>query len=81
MKPTALLVAALFALMLVLYLGREGFQPEFLDKTQVKRTVALEESSLAQTTNHMTPAPFDIGPLRGLQTPFQVNQYKSYIPV
>ena len=81
MKPTTVLVVALFALMLVLYLGREGFQPEFLDKTQVQRTVALETSSHAQTTNHMRAAPADLGPVHGLQTPFQVNQYKSFVPV
>jgi hypothetical protein len=81
MKPTTLLVVALFVLMLVLYLGRERFQPEFLDKSQVRKTVAVEHSSYAQQTNHMDPASVDIGPIRGLQTPFQVNQYNSFVPV
>jgi hypothetical protein len=81
MKPTTLLVVALFVVMLVLYLGRERFQPEFLDKSQVDRTVATETSSYEQLTNHMNPAPVQIGPLNGVQTPFQVNQYKSYVPV
>jgi hypothetical protein len=81
MKPTTLLVVALFVLMAVIYFGRERFQPEFLDKSQVDRTVATETSSYEQYTNHMNPAPVSIGPLHGMQTPFQVNQYKSYIPV
>jgi hypothetical protein len=81
MKPTTLLVVALFVLMLVLYLGRERFQPEFLDKRQVQRTVATENSSYEQMTNHMNPSPVSIGPIQGMQTPFQVNQYKSFVPV
>jgi hypothetical protein len=31
-------------------------------------------------TNHMNPSPVAIGPVQGMQTPFQVNQYKAYIP-
>lgn len=81
MKPTTLLVVALFVLMAVLYFGREGFQPEFLDKRQVQKTVATEHSSYEQMTNHMSPSPVSIGPIQGMQTPFQVNQYKSFVPV
>jgi hypothetical protein len=81
MKPTTLLVVALFVLIAVLYLGRERFQPEFLDKRQVQRTVATENSSYEQMTNHMNPSPVSIGPVQGMQSPFQVNQYKSYVPV
>ena len=81
MNPTTLLVIALFVLMLVLYLGRERFQPEFLDKRQVGNTVAREHSSFEQYTNHMDPAPVQMGPIGGMQTPFQVNQYKSFVPV
>jgi hypothetical protein len=79
MKPTALLVGALLVLAVVLYLGRERFQPEFLDKRQVQTTVAREHSSYEQMTNHMDPAPVAMGPIQGMQTPFQVNQYKAYI--
>lgn len=79
MKPTALLVGALLVLAVVLYLGRERFQPEFLDKRQVQTTVARENSSYEQMTNHMDPAPVAMGPIQGMQTPFQVNQYKAYI--
>jgi len=72
---------ALFAALVVLYFAipREKFQPEFLDKTQVDKTVSTENSSYAQQTNHMTPAPYSMGPVQGFQTPFQVNQYKAYL--
>jgi hypothetical protein len=79
MNPTVLLVVALVALIFVLYGMRERFQPEFLDKRQVQTTVAHENSSYAQSTNHMEPGPVAMAPLQGLQTPFQVNQYKAYI--
>jgi hypothetical protein len=80
MKPTTLLVVALFVLMVVLYLGRERFQPEFLDKRQIRRTVSTEHSSYEQMTNHMDPASVALGSPAGMQTPFQVNQYKAYLP-
>jgi hypothetical protein len=79
MNPTLWLVVGLFALMAVLYFTRERFQPEFLDKRQVARTVATEKSHYEQYTNHMTPAPAIMGPIAGMQSPFQVNQYKAYI--
>lgn len=79
MKPTTLLLAGLAVLALVLYLGRERFQPEFLDKSQVQTTVARENSSYAQQTNHMDPAPVAMGPVQGMETPFQVNQYRAYV--
>jgi hypothetical protein len=58
---------------------QEKFQPEFLDKTQVRKTVATEDSSYAQRTNHVNPAPYAMGPIQGMETPFQVNQYRSYV--
>lgn len=70
--------------LLVLYLAmrvtvQEKFQPEFLDKTQVRKTVAVEDSSYAQRTNHIDPAPYSMAPVQGVETPFQVNQYRAYI--
>jgi hypothetical protein len=63
----------------VLYATRERFQPEFLDKRQVARTVATENSHYEQYTNHMSPRSRSLGTPGGIQTPFQVNQYKAYI--
>jgi hypothetical protein len=71
---------ALLAVFLVMRVSvQEKFQPEFLDKTQVRKTVAVEDSSYAQRTNHLDPAPYSMGPIQGVETPFQVNQYRSYV--
>jgi hypothetical protein len=79
MNPTLYLLAGMALLALVLYSTRERFQPEFLDKRQVQKTVSAENSSYAQQTNHMSYAPYSMGPVSGMETPFQVNQYKAYI--
>jgi len=79
---TALLffVAALAAVYFVVKtFGMEKFQPEFLDKRNVDATVANEQSSYRQMTNHVEPAPYDAGPIPGKETIFQVNQFKSYM--
>ena len=74
-----MLIAALLVLSLVMMKTTERFQPEFLDKAQVKKTVAVEDSSYAQETNHMNMAPYSMGPMQGIETPFRVNQYTSYV--
>ena len=79
MAKWLLFVAALLVLALVMMKSTERFQPEFLDKAQVKKTIAVEDSSYAQTTNHMNFAPYSMGPIRGVESPFQVNQYKARI--
>lgn len=80
MKHVAYLLAAIAILAFVLYSGRESFSLEFNDSTQEKRTKSREDSSYSQQTNHMNLAPADMGPIQGMQTPFQVNQYKAYVP-
>jgi len=79
MTTWLLLIGALLVLALVMMKTTERFQPEFLDKAQVRKTVAVENSSYAQTTNHADPAPYSLGPIVGIETPFRVNQYTSYI--
>lgn len=79
MTTWILFVAAILILALVMMKSRERFQPEFLDKSQVKKTVAVENSSYAQTTNHADYAPYSMGPVAGIETPFRVNQYTSYV--
>lgn len=80
MKQWILLAVALVLVGLVLRkFMTEKFQPEFLDRTQIAKTIAAEDSSFDQHTNHMDPAPFSMGPLAGNETPFQVNQYKAYV--
>ena len=80
MKQWILLVAAL---LLVGYVLKsflvERFQPEFLDRTQIAKTIAAEDSSFDQQTNHMNPSPASMGPILGSETPFRVNQYTAYV--
>lgn len=78
MKGPLLLVAALLVLGFVVMKQTERFQPEFLDKTQVRRTVNTEDSSYEQMTNHMSHAPYSMGPIAGTPTPFRVNQYTAH---
>lgn len=73
------LVAGLLVVGWVL-LSRERFQPEFLDYSQVNRTLSKENASYDQSTNHMHPRSVAMGPIGGAETPFQVNQYKAYVP-
>ncbi len=80
MNSVLYLAIALAVIGYVLYVSRERFQPEFLDKRQVQKTVASENSHYEQYTNHMNPTPYSMGPIQGMQTPFQVNQYKAYVP-
>jgi hypothetical protein len=80
MKQWILLVGALIVVGLVLSrIYTEKFQPEFLDRTQIAKTIAVEDSSFDQRTNHMDPSPFSLGPIQGMETPFQVNQYRAYV--
>jgi hypothetical protein len=81
MKQWIFLVASLLALGIVLKRFMvERFQPEFLDRTQIAKTIAVEDSSYDQRTNHMDPSPFSMGPISGMQTPFRVNAYTAYVP-
>lgn len=79
MKPWVFLLAALFIVGAVVATSVEKFQPEFLDRTQIAKTIAVEDSSYDQRTNHLDPAPYSMAPVQGIQTPFQVNQYTSYM--
>lgn len=79
MKYWLLLAGALLVLALVMLKQKERFQPEFLDRTQIAKTIAVEDSSYDQKTNHMNPTPAAMGPIPGIETPFRVNQYTSYV--
>lgn len=79
MKPWVFLLAALFIVGAVVATSIEKFQPEFLDRTQIAKTIAVEDSSYDQRTNHMDPAPYSTKPIPGVQTAIQVNQYSSYM--
>jgi len=79
MKAWILLAAGVLVISLVLMKSRERFQPEFLDRTQIGKTIAVEDSSYDQQTNHMNPSPYAMGPIEGIQTPVQVNQDRAYV--
>lgn len=82
MKPWIFLVIAVIVILFIL-LGTtitQKTQPVFEDRRQVAKTIAVEDSSYAQVTNHMSYAPAQMGPIQGMETPFQVNQYKAYVP-
>lgn len=76
-----LLLVALLVLGLAVKKTTEGFgtEAEFLDKKQVLKTVRTEDSSYAQQTNHMDPAPVELGPIPGVQSPFRVNMFHANI--
>lgn len=70
-------------ILLVWYLStrtRETFVPEFLDQSNVKRTADNASSSYEQKTNHAIPTPYDKDPIPGVQTPFRVNMFNSFMP-
>lgn len=79
MNGALFLVGALLLLGFVLMRQTERFQPEFLDKAQVRKTVGVEHSSYDQQTNHMALPGGSMGPIGGTQSPFQVNQYRAHI--
>jgi uncharacterized membrane-anchored protein YhcB (DUF1043 family) len=79
MKWVALAVG-LLVLGVVVRSATERFQPEFLDKRQVLKTAVTQDSSYSQQTNHMQQEAFTMEPIRGTQSPFQVNQYRAYLP-
>jgi hypothetical protein len=73
------LAAAFLVAVLVLMKTTERFQPEFLDRTQIAKTLAVQDSSYDQQTNHLNPIPVQRESLHGIETPFRVNQYTSYV--
>lgn len=74
----ALIVVAVLVVS-VLLPKREGFVPEFLDQGNVKQTQKTSTSSYAQETNHFKLTPPVPEPIDGVQTPFRVNMFNSYM--
>lgn len=75
-------IAVLVGLAVVWYLSqtRESFVPEFLDQGNVKRTAERASSSYAQETNHFKPTLPQPEPIPGIETPFRVNMFTSFMP-
>ena len=76
-------IAVLAAAALVWYVvcqNREGFAKEFIDRSNEEKTDMTRVSSYKQQTNHFKPTERAYEPPHGMETPFRVNQYNSYIP-
>jgi hypothetical protein len=82
MKHTALIaIAAGLALLgFLIFRNREGFVAEFTDRTNEKATVNNEVSSYRQATNHVEPTHAPYENPSGIETPFRVNQFNSFMP-
>jgi hypothetical protein len=75
-----LLLVAFVVLWLVLgKVKRETFVPEFLDQRNVEKTSKTRQSSYKQETNHFTPMENPQDPIPGVETPFRVNMFSSYM--
>lgn len=66
----------------VMWLKRdpERFAQEFVDRSNEERTDMTRVSSYSQDTNHFKPTEAMYEPPGGMETPFRVNQYNSYVP-
>jgi biopolymer transport protein ExbB/TolQ len=77
MKQWIWFLIALVVLAFAMNLFRvERFESRFIDTSQQKRAMKLEDSSYEQRTNHFVQNN-DVGNATGMSTPWQVNQYKS----
>jgi len=77
--PFTLILIIAIIIALVFLPKREGFVPEFLDQGNVKQTQKTSTSSYAQETNHFKLTPPVPEPIDGVQTPFRVNMFNSYM--
>jgi hypothetical protein len=76
----SLVIAAMVAYAVIVYF-REGFQPEFLNQGNVVRTQETTNSSYKQETNAVpVDGRFAAPPIQGVESPFRVNMFNSYIP-
>jgi hypothetical protein len=77
-------VAVLAGLAVIWYVlkSREGFVAEFVDRSNEQKTDQTRTSSYAQETNHFNMVPSqNLPPIGGIETPFRVNVYNSFVPV
>jgi hypothetical protein len=67
-------------LLFMIFNNREGFSKEFIDRSNEEKTDQTRVSSYRQETNHFKPTHALQEPPHGIETPFRVNQYNSYVP-
>lgn len=75
----AVFIIAVAVVAMVVLPKRDTFVPEFLDQGNVKQTTKTSTSSYAQETNHFKLTPPMPEPIEGVQTPFRVNMFNSYM--
>lgn len=76
-------IAVIAGVLLIWFLvsrTREGFAKEFVDRSNEERTDQTRVSSYNQETNHFKPTVPLYEEPNGMETPFRVNMYNSYIP-
>ena len=78
------LVFAGIVLIVILFLvlrktKQETFVPQFLDQRNVEKTDRGKRSSYSQETNHFVPMENPQEPIDGVETPFRVNMFNSYM--
>ena len=74
------ILAGLAVVGYVLYSSREGFESSFVDHTNEKKTERTRVSNYEQTTNNFKPTPsMPVSP-PGIETPYRVNAWNSYVP-
>jgi hypothetical protein len=73
------LIAVVALVGYVLMQSKESFVPEFLEQGNVKSTSETRQSSYAQKTNHFVMTPSKPEPISGVETPFRVNMYNSFM--
>jgi len=72
---------AIVAIIVVIVLStrREHFAAEFVDHSKERKNDLTRVSSYAQETNHFKPINAMHEPIPGLETPFRVNLYNSFM--
>jgi hypothetical protein len=74
------ILAGLAVVWLVVSKYREGFEVSFIDKTNDKKTEQTRVSSYSQQTNNYKPTESAPQPPPGVETPYRVNAWNSYVP-
>jgi len=77
--PFIAVIAGIILLWFIVNRTSESFVPEFLDQGNVRKTAERSSSSYEQDTNHFRPVSSIAEPIQGVQTPFRVNMYNSYM--
>lgn len=74
------ILAGLAVVWLVVSKYREGFEVSFLDKSNDKKVDQTRVSSYAQQTNNYKPTESASQVPPGVETPYRVNAWTSYVP-